>query len=371
MRVTLCVNSLEPRPSGIGRYTWELCKGLSRRSDVSPLFFGHNELVKDPSALLYRKPRSRNNLIRAFQRRRALRAVRPTLLHGPNYFLPLSADSAVITIHDLSVFRYPEFHPVERVRDFERNLQGSIDKAQHLITDSETIRREVIDFTGLSPERVTAVPLGISEAFRPVSLEERSPVLQRYGLPLTGYGFTLSTLEPRKRIDRLLTAWRELPLSTRSHYPIVIGGTGGWNNQELHEQIRTGAKEGWVLPLGLVDEVDLPAIFSGAVLFAYPSVYEGFGLPPLEAMAGGVPAVIGASSCLAEVTKGAAMVTDPDDTKEFALALLRAIEDNQWRSEAISAGIKVAEGYTWTRCVDKTVGVYQQVSRRHGGGDHD
>jgi alpha-1,3-rhamnosyl/mannosyltransferase len=280
----------------------------------------------------------------------------------------LLAESGVITIHDLSVFRYPDFHPINRVDDFERNLRRSIDKAHHLITDSEAIRREVIEFTGLASERITAVPLGISEAFRPMMLEERAPILRRYGLPLSGYGLSVSTLEPRKRINRLLTAWRELPRPTRDRYPLVVAGASGWKNEELHEQIKAAAREGWVLPLGFVAEVDLPAIYSGAVLFAYPSVYEGFGLPPLEAMASGVPTVVAAQSCLPEVTKGAAMIANPDDIAEFAQTLFRAIEDHRWRSEAISAGIKVAAGYTWTRCVDETVAVYQQVNDRRASG---
>jgi alpha-1,3-rhamnosyl/mannosyltransferase len=247
-------------------------------------------------------------------------------------------------------------------------LRRSIDKAHHLITDSEAIRREVIEFTGLASERITAVPLGISEAFRPMMLEERAPILRRYGLPLSGYGLSVSTLEPRKRINRLLTAWRELPRPTRDRYPLVVAGASGWKNEELHEQIKAAAREGWVLPLGFVAEVDLPAIYSGAVLFAYPSVYEGFGLPPLEAMASGVPTVVAAQSCLPEVTKGAAMIANPDDIAEFAQTLFRAIEDHRWRSEAISAGIKVAAGYTWTRCVDETVAVYQQVNDRRASG---
>jgi alpha-1,3-rhamnosyl/mannosyltransferase len=304
----------------------------------------------------------------AYQSWRTARALRSTLVHGPNYFLPAGTQIGVITIHDLSVFRYPEFHPAERVSDFERNLKRSVDNSDQLITDCETIRQEVIEFAGLAPERVTAVPLGISEVFRPMPLEECAPVLRQYGLPLTGYGLSLSTLEPRKRIDRLLRAWRELPRSIRDRYPLVIAGASGWNNQELHEQIGAAAGEGGVLPLGFVAEADLPAIYSGAVLFAYPSVYEGFGLPPLEAMASGVPVIVAADSCLPEVTRGAAMVADPDDIAEFARTLLRAIEDDTWRSEAVSGGINVAAGYTWARCIDETVAVYQQVISRFGGG---
>jgi glycosyltransferase involved in cell wall biosynthesis len=153
-----------------------------------------------------------------------------------------------------------------------------------------------------------------------------------------------------------------LPRRTRDRFPLVIAGAAGWNNSALHEEIERAAAEGWVIPLGFVPEGDLPAIYSGASLFAYPSIYEGFGLPPLEAMACGVPVVVAAGSCLVEVTKGAAMITEPDDNASFAQALQRGLEDNHWRDEAISAGIQVAGGYTWDECVDQTVAVYQRVS---------
>jgi alpha-1,3-rhamnosyl/mannosyltransferase len=364
VRVTLCVDALEPQPGGIGRYTWELCKGLRQHSGVSPLFFAGDQLLEEPGRLLIGGKRSsrRGLWARTYGRWRAREALRNTLVHSPNYFLPAHVETGIITVHDLSVFRYPELHPAARVRDFERNLQRSIDKACHLITDCDTIRREVMEFAAIPPERVTAIPLGVSESFRPVPLERRGPALERYGLPDNGYGLTLSTLEPRKRIDRLLSAWRRLPRSVRDRFPLAIGGAAGWNNEALHAQIQDAAAEGWLIPLGYIAEWDLPAIYSGARVFAYPSVYEGFGLPPLEAMASGTPTVIAAGSCLTEVTKGAAIAANPDDIEGFAQTLLRALVDDQWRSEAISAGIQVATRYTWTRCVAETIAIYQRVN---------
>src|SRR5947209_2134444 len=131
MHLTLCVDALEPRPGGIGRYTWELCKGLAQRDGISLLYYARDQLIDDPSVLLAGKvPRhSRNRFLRAFRSRGAHRALRSTLVHGPNYFLPLLAETGVITVHDLSVFRYPELHPTQRVEQFERNLRRSIDQA--------------------------------------------------------------------------------------------------------------------------------------------------------------------------------------------------------------------------------------------------
>ena len=154
---------------------------------------------------------------------------------------------------------------------FEREFQRTLDRASQIITDCETIRREVIQFTGFPETRVTAVPLGIGAEFRPLSEAERMPVLRKHGLPLTGYGLTVSSLEPRKQIDRLLEAWSELPRRLRGLYPLVIAGAEGWHNDGLHSMIARGQSEGWVIPLGFVSDADLPAIYAGARLFVYPS----------------------------------------------------------------------------------------------------
>jgi len=363
MRVTLCVDALEPQLSGIGRYTWELCSRLPGRSELAVQFFGRNQVIKDPSSLVRGEhPARRRSITGRFRGLRERATLRSSVVHGPNYFLPAHTAAGVVTIHDLSVLHYPDYHPASRVAEFEKRLRTSIDRADQLITDCETIRSEVIEFTGCKFDRVTSVPLGVSSNFSPIDKEARAGVLSRLGLPETGYGLTISSLEPRKRIDRLLKAWRILPRRTRDRFPLVIAGASGWNNSALHEEIERAAAEGWVLPLGFVSESDLPAIYAGATLFAYPSIYEGFGLPPLEAMACGVPVVVAAGSCLVEVTKGAAMVAEPDDVAGFAENLLRSLEDNHWRTDAISAGIQVARGYTWDKCVDQTVAIYQRVS---------
>lgn len=369
MRVTLCVEALVGQLTGIGRYTSELWRGLSRREDIEGLqFLFGDRLIGDPARLLSGSTFRQDGAPARFLRKwRAQRATRASLVHAPNYFLPPLAAGGVVTVHDLSVFHYPDSHPAARVRAFEQRFWQSLACADHLITDCETVRAEVIDFVGFPADRVTAVPLGVSDAFRPVPLEQRAQVLKRHGLPLAGYGLSVSSLEPRKRIDALLSAWRLLPSTVRRRLPLVIAGAAGWKNDQLHARIEDAVREGWAILLGFVPEADLPAIYSGASLFVYPSAYEGFGLPPLEAMACGVPSIVAASSCLPEVTKGAALLVDVEDVTAFSAMILSGIEEEQWRKDAISGGIQVAALYSWDRCVDQTVAVYQQVNRSRGG----
>ena len=363
MQSTLLVDALAPQPGGIGRYTWELCKGLRERDDIDVRFVAHGRLIDDPAVLMRsaRLPRlSRLSRLRRWTGRRAVKSLLgSTLVHGPNYFLPEGVDGGVITVHDLSVFRFPETHPAERVRQFEKLFQSSLDRSSHIITDTETVRAEVIATFGVPANRVTAVPLGVDSRFRPHSAGELRDALAGLGLEPEGYGLCVSTLEPRKKIAELLQAWEHLPECLRDRFPLVLAGGSGWRNEALRELIDRGTGKGWLRHLGFVDEAKMPALYAGARLFLYPSVYEGFGLPPLEAMASGVPIIVSNLSCLPEVCGPAATYIDPFDTEAFSSAIKEVLGDDERRKSQLQIGLERAASFTWTRCVEGTVGVYR------------
>lgn len=360
-RVTLCVDALEPHPGGIGRYTWQLCTGLPGRDGITSIsYFGRNRPILDPSGLLRGDPLPppRGRLRRWWDSR----ALRGSLVHGPNYFLPAFAETGIITVHDLSVFRFPETHPAARVAAFERQFLSSLSRAAHIITDTETVRREVIEMFAVRPDIVSAVPLGVDPAFGPQPAEALAPQLAQWGLAPNEYGLCVSTLEPRKKISELLFAWRRLPTSLRAAYPLALCGGAGWRNEQLREQVDNGVREGWLRHLGFVEEHLLPQLYAGAALFVYPSIYEGFGLPPLEAMASGVPVMVSHHSCLPEVSGDAARYVDPDDAAGFVAALVQNLTDREWRTESARRGLARARQFTWDRCVDGTVDIYQKVT---------
>lgn len=359
MRVTLSVDALTPHLSGIGRYVWELSKGLRQRADIDLRYFARGQIIDSPEPLLRgERPRKRSAGLRRFLPRR-----RPDhgLVHGPNYFLPDFAETGVITVHDLSVFRYPETHPAERREAFAKEFERSLARASQIITDTATVRAEIIDTYGIAPDRVTAVHLGVDPAFHPLVHAHLLPRLAPLGLAPNGYALCVSTLEPRKRIGDLLIAWKGLPDSVRARFPLVLAGGAGWLNDDLLREIEAGAAEGWLKPLGFVGEEALPALYAGAALFLYPSIYEGFGLPPLEAMASGVPVIVSNRSCMPEVAGGAAMEIDPDDRDAFARAIERGLTDERWRAEAVRRGTARAADFTWDRCVEQTVEVYRRA----------
>jgi alpha-1,3-rhamnosyl/mannosyltransferase len=269
----------------------------------------------------------------------------------------------VATVHDLSVFKYPEAHPRARIEHFEREFHLSLSRAAHLITDSQSTRDEVIAFLGWPESRITAVPLGVSPRFAPRTLDALAPCLRKYGLSAGTYALCVSTLEPRKKIDRLLEAYQTLPAETRRAFPLVLAGSSGWLSEKLQREIVRLSEQGWLRYLRFVPEADLPSIYAGARLFVYPSIYEGFGLPVAEAMASGVPVVTSDRSSLPEVTKGSALLVDPDDVAALAGAIETGLHHDDWRHDARSKGLSVAEDYSWDTCVDRTMEVYGSAIR--------
>lgn len=288
-------------------------------------------------------------------------ACRGRVFHGPNYFLPPCADIGVATIHDLSVFKFPETHPLERLKQFERDFDRSMKRAVHLITDSEATRQEVIAFLSWPADRITAVPLGVSPVFAPRSAAEIGPCLAAYGLRSGSYALCVSTIEPRKRIGTLLQAYQRLAATDREQHPLVLVGTVGWLSDDLHAEIERLSGQGWLRYLEFVPEADLPLIYAGARAFVYPSAYEGFGLPVLEAMASGLPVVASNGSSLPEVTQGAALLVDTADVDVLASGVTRCLSDDSWRSGAITRGLAAAQNRTWDACVEQTIRVYERV----------
>ena len=366
LKLILSVDALTPPLSGIGRYTWELTNRLAARPEIARLrYFRNGHWVDDPASLLATaagfRPKRQRNYPNWVTRMYWEHTCRGNVFHSPNYFLPPYADKGVVTVHDLSVFKFPETHPVERVKQFEGLFRQTLDVARYLITDSEVTRREVIEFFSWPADRITAVHLGVSPTFMPRPVNELTEPLQRYGLNPGQYVLCVSTIEPRKRIDSLIEAYSRLSNQIRARYPLVLVGGKGWQSDHLHALIATGQREGWLRYLGFVDEADLPLVYSGAYVFVYPSIYEGFGLPVAEALASGVPVITSNRSTLPEVSAGAAMLIDPDDIEHFSEALKAAIFDLSWREQAIKIGLAVASVYNWDTCIEKTVQVYSKL----------
>lgn len=375
MKVILAVGGIRPPLTGIGRYIWELACRLPRIVDCDSVrFYRTDGWVDDPAKLLSSRgfaADTRRTMLRSSLAVGAYRAVAPAVswwrlrryadhvFHGPNYYLPPFPGAAVSTIHDLSIFLHPEFHPPERVAFMRKEIPDALKRATVLITDSEFVRQEVIRFFGWPEQRVVAIPLGVPNEFHPRSAADLAPLLARLGLEPGRFSLCVATIEPRKNILGLLQAYRLLPDALRRRYPLVLIGGHGWHFEEILRDVDRGNEEGWLRYLGYVDERELPSIFSAARAFVYPSFYEGFGLPVLEAMASGVPVVCSNRSSLPEVTGGAALAVDPEDSAALAAAIEQALEDDQWHRQARDASIERASAFDWDVTAKRTVEVYR------------
>ena len=247
MNIILAVNAIKPPLTGIGRYTWELANRVPGMVDVSSVrfFFGgrwlnnvHSLLKQSPSRLAVRQRLLRSRVAVAAYRllsplllRQRLRPFADHVYHGPNFYLPPCAGPAIATFHDLSVFRYPQFHPPERVDFMQREIRLALSRASFLITDSEFVRQEVIEFFDWPEDKIRAIHLGVGEEYHPRGQAETAGVLQQYDLPYGGYALCVATIEPRKNIEALLSAYEALPLPLRNRYPLVLVGGYGWRSE--------------------------------------------------------------------------------------------------------------------------------------------
>lgn len=388
MRIILGVDSITRPLTGIGRYAWELAKRLPGSEELrTAIFFAHGKFISREQLLgigdesAFNPSRVQWSILSSIRRRLAryhlassvygklmpmvgrmrLHSYSDFLFHSPSYIIPPFDGPSIATIHDLSAFRYPQWQPQSRVSRMNTAIDGTLKRAAHLIADSETVRREIIDYFSWPTEKITAVPLGVDNSFYPLTPDITGPVLGSFGLTHGSYALCIATIEPRKNIDRLIKAFELLPPYLRQNFPLVLVGDIGWNSDVIHKQIDLASRKGWLKYLGYVPESNLPALYSGCRAFLYPSLYEGFGLPLIEAMACGAPVVTSNRSCMPEVAGDAGLLVDPEDVLSIAEGIERVLADEKWRSFAITLGIERTRTMTWDVTAQKTVKVYRQV----------
>jgi glycosyltransferase involved in cell wall biosynthesis len=325
IRAAIDVSPLVQTRAGTARYLKALLRELSRRDDVavSTRTFGGSDrvstLVRDVAWYPFALGRERDS----------------DVLHCPTYRGPLRpARPLVVTVHDLAVFRHPEtFNRWTRLYS-PRVVPHVLAAARRVIAVSDFTRRELVELLRVPDEKIRVVPNGVDDGFTqdgPAAAGE--------------YVLAVGTLEPRKNLPRLVEAAR------RNQVELRVVGARGWGNVDL-----AGNGVRW---LGEVDDAELARQYRGALCVAYPSVYEGFGIPVLEAMACGVPVVTARGTAMEEVADGAAVLVDPTDPTELAAGLERAAAQ---RDELVPRGLERARAFRWDAIADATVGVYREAA---------
>lgn len=360
------------RSAGISWYIINLLKNLTTASPDEwryTIFLRDRAFQAQAKALALRFSRlpTQRPIIRIFWEQMiqplALRRANIDLLHALAFVAPIAAPVPfVVTIYDLSFLRYPDaFRPFNRwyLTHFTRR---SVKRAKAVITISESTRQDVINFLDISPGRVHTIYCGVDENYRPLPPAEVAAFRAAKGLPETFLLF-LGTLEPRKNVDGLIRAYAQWRQKTPKAPPLVIAGGKGWYYQQIFELVARLNLTASIRFPGYVPQEELPLWYNAATLFVYPSHFEGFGLPVLEAMACGTPVITSAAASLPEVAgrDGTSRLIEPGDDAVLAEAMAAVMEDADLRRMMSERGVDRAATFRWEKTARETVGIYQQA----------
>ncbi len=283
------------------------------------------------------------------------------LYHEPNFIPVETTVPTVITVHDLSVLLYPEWHPRARVEKFRNHFLRGLAQACHVITVSDSVRLEVMRVLNVPAEKVTRVYNGVGEQFRPLPLHEAEATLKRWELK-PGYLLHLGTLEPRKNLLMLMRAYCALPRPVRNLAPLLLVGSWGWQEQVIRDYYHAHAQHRGVRHIGYLPNDDLPALYNGARALVCPSHYEGFGLPCMEMLACGGAVLASTADVFRETIGGQAQLIPADDEGAWRTALGEVIQDDDRRQVLRQGASAHARKYTWTDSARETLRVYGAVN---------
>lgn len=285
------------------------------------------------------------------------------VLHCPVNVAPMMAPCATaLTIHDLTFLVFPDRFKRER-RNYLRALtRVSARRARRIMTDSAHTKQDVIRLLGVPPDKIDVVYPGLDEAFHRPSQEDVAAFRARHNLP-DRFIFNSGTIEPRKNIDQLVRAYGLLVKRGLKSCPLIIGGGTGWLAEGVFAEVERQELGDQIKFLGYVDQAELPLWYAAASLFVYPSLYEGFGLPPLEAMACGTPVITSSASSLPEVVGSAGITVDPTSVDDLASAITEVLESQEKRELMTQAGLRQAATFSWDEAARQTVAVYRQATK--------
>lgn len=397
LAIVLGAESLRFRRSGIGRVTVEIAEALRARDDVAALRLWMGGKWCDPSLLdtldevetdatpdapaarsarVMRVRRLLGGLpgIRRWRDRVLLGRIAAAhddlcaryegrVVYHETNMVPFPFDGiSVAQVNDLSWLHHPEMHPAARIDWIERNLKRLLTQPARFVAISQFTADGLVSELGVAADRIDVVPCAPSAAFRPVTdISEYGPVLARYGLEDRGYVLSISTLEPRKNFDRLAAAHASLPAALRRRIPLAIAGGTGWGETLAAPRVASARGEGSLRLLGHVPDAELAVLTARAACFAYVSLYEGFGLPLVEAMAAGAPVVASGTTATGETAGDAALLVDPLDVDAIRDALLRVIEDATLADALRARGFVRASSFSWARTAELLMGSWRSA----------
>ena len=394
MRLVMGGESLEGPLTGIGQYTYHLAKAMLANPEITDFKFLAHGRLRDADGLMAAcgngmskqgvvsdTPNRLNQVlgqarsitaqskvaVALYERlmpmmeRHSLRHYEPKdIYHSPNYMLPKFPGKTVVSILDLSTYRYPGHHPEARVRFVNGHIERAVKSADHIVTISEFVKSEIVERFCVPESRITVTYLGADASFHPLPENLFDEQAKALGLAFKSYFLFTSSIEPRKNLDRLLDAYLAYRASTKGHpLPLIVTGMPGWKSKHTHERLQQLQGEGAIRYLGYVEQSLLPVLVAGARAVLYPSLYEGFGLPVLEAMQSGTATMTSRATSMAEIGGDASMLVDAIDTDEMADAIWRLANQPEKIALLVSKGLENAKKFSWECCAHQTLQAYQ------------
>lgn len=360
---------------GIGRLVRDLITALALEDSVTPyrLFVAgasHSQLPPSPGPNFtwYPVPLSAEWMARLWQRARLPLPVNwltgsIDLYHATDFVLPPVGRGikTILTVHDLSFMRVPETAAPNLRAYLNVVVPRSVLKADHIIADSQATKDDLCALYGTSPDKITVLLSGVDPRFTRVTDQTMlKSVRDRYGIGEQPYIFCIGTVQPRKNYSRVIQSLAALRAEGLD-LQLVIAGGKGWLEDEMYRTLQDTQMQNYVHLIGFAREEDLPALYSGAALTAFPSLYEGFGLPILESMACGTPVVTANVSSLPEVAGDAALLIDPYDMPALTNAIRQLVTDDALRRTLIQRGYEQVKQFTWAKAARQLRAVYERV----------
>ncbi|MCL5291368.1 MAG: glycosyltransferase family 4 protein [Actinobacteria bacterium] len=376
MKIGIDVSSAVNQTAGTGRYTTGLVKSLLKAEAYNEYvlysFYGDASVLTSRLGVKSLELRAYNfngRALRAYALALKMLGRTPDHLlekadvfHVPDFAFPAPKGMpSVLTIHDLIFMRYPEHFTWINRTYMQKMAAFSTANADVVIADSENTRLDAAELLSIPDDKLIVVHPGVSTEFSPASEDRVEETLSRLGIRRPYILYT-GTLEPRKNLPLLIEAYNLCCKRDRSlDYRLIVAGKKGWLYDEVFKRVNELKLADKVTFIGYVADQDLPALYSGAEVFVYPSVYEGFGFPVIEAMACGTPVICSNTSSLPEVAGDGALLFDPSDKEQLADLIMAPVNDNELRRNLVKKGFKNAERFSWAKTAAETLQVYERA----------
>jgi glycosyltransferase involved in cell wall biosynthesis len=368
MRIGIDARLMYYSPGGIAEYTKRLVQALARLEGDEEFVILHSR--KDARQDLVDAPRFRRKKLWTPSHHRLeswtlpleLRRLGLDILHSPDFIPPTSHTfRSVITVHDLAFLLYPHFLTEESARYYGQ-IDQAVRRADHIIAVSESTKQDTMQLLGVPERKISVIYEAANPIFRQLERQEaRRRLSEQFDLP-EHFVLFVSTIEPRKNITSLLQAFYQLIDDYKLPHKLVLAGRKGWLFDDVFATISRLKIEDSCIFLGRVPVEQLLYLYNVADVLVHPAFYEGFGLPPLEAMACGTPVVVSNVSSLPEVVGDAGMLADPNDVEELEVAIYRVLTDADLRADLIERGLKRAALFSWERAARETLEVYREIA---------